>query len=74
MADIVFDALTRWYGDTPQRRVLDDVSGQIRGGEFVVVVGRSGSGKSTLLNLLGGAGPAQPRHRAHRRRGHGHPQ
>ena len=54
MADIVFDALTRWYGDTPQRRVLDDVSGQIRGGEFVVVVGRSGSGKSTLLNLLGG--------------------
>ena len=54
MADIAFDSLTRWYGRAPQRRVLEDVSGHIRAGEFVVVVGRSGSGKSTLLNLLGG--------------------
>lgn len=54
MADIAFDSLTRWYGESPQRRVLDGVSGHIRSGEFVVVVGRSGSGKSTLLNLLGG--------------------
>ncbi len=54
MADISFEALTRWYGDSPQHRVLDGISGHIRAGEFVVVVGRSGSGKSTLLNLLGG--------------------
>ena len=34
-------------------KVLDDISAEIRGGEFVVIVGRSGSGKSTLLNLIG---------------------
>lgn len=54
MADIAFESLSRWYGDTPQRTVLDQVSGAIHAGEFAVVVGRSGSGKSTLLNLLGG--------------------
>ncbi len=48
---IRFENLTRRYG---ARAVLDGVSGAIRAGEFVVVVGRSGSGKSTLLNLLGG--------------------
>ena len=38
MADIAFESLSRWYGETPRRRVvLDGVSGHIRAGEFVVV-------------------------------------
>ena len=33
---------------------LSDVDVEIRGGEFVGVVGKSGSGKSTLLNMIAG--------------------
>ena len=35
-------------------RVLDDVSFDIRHGEFVSIIGPSGCGKTTLMNIVGG--------------------
>ncbi len=35
-------------------RVIDDISFEIREGEFVSVIGPSGCGKTTLMNIVGG--------------------
>ncbi|MDO4166060.1 MAG: ABC transporter ATP-binding protein [Eubacteriales bacterium] len=37
----------------PYKKVLDQISFQIREGEMVAIMGKSGAGKSTLLNILG---------------------
>jgi len=43
--------LTMRFGEMP---VLEDISLDVRDGEFVCILGPSGCGKSTLLNIVGG--------------------
>ena len=40
-----------------KRRILDDITLELRRGEFLTVVGPSGTGKTTLLRVLGGLTP-----------------
>ena len=51
MADIRIEGLTKRYGDFA---AVDDVSLDIRDGEFFTLLGPSGCGKSTLLSMLAG--------------------
>ena len=51
MASVSIRNVTISFGSQP---VLDDVSLDIREGEFIVLLGPSGCGKSTLLNAIAG--------------------
>jgi multiple sugar transport system ATP-binding protein len=52
MAEIVLDGVTKAFGGGVV--AVDDISLEIAGGEFLVLVGPSGCGKSTLLRMIAG--------------------
>jgi multiple sugar transport system ATP-binding protein len=51
MAEVVFDKVTKRYGDV---MVIEDLDLEIRDREFMVLVGPSGCGKSTALRMIAG--------------------
>lgn len=57
MSDLLIDIknLSKIYheGKENEVRAIDDISLEIKHGEFVAILGQSGSGKSTLMNILG---------------------
>lgn len=52
---IRIENITKHYGTGENRfKVLNDISLEIKNGEYVVILGASGSGKTTLLNVASG--------------------
>jgi iron complex transport system ATP-binding protein len=42
------------FGYMPERKILNEMSFEVRRGEFLAIAGPNGAGKSTLLNLISG--------------------
>ncbi|MEZ5208171.1 MAG: ABC transporter ATP-binding protein [Acidimicrobiales bacterium] len=51
MSSIVFDGITKRFGDAV---AVDDLSLEVRDGEFLVLLGPSGCGKTTALRMIAG--------------------
>jgi multiple sugar transport system ATP-binding protein len=52
MAGVIFQRVAKVYPDGT--RAVDDLTLEVRDGEFVVIVGPSGSGKTTALRMVAG--------------------
>ncbi len=50
--NIKFDHLSFKYPDSKDIYALNDISFEIKAGEFIGIIGRTGSSKTTLVNLL----------------------